>query len=60
MPFPFSIKYTTPLEGKVDPEDYPQILKQISYFMIAKPAKDIIIEDFDIRTAIHHIINSHD
>ncbi|WP_316834458.1 hypothetical protein [Pedobacter nutrimenti] len=49
MPFPFSIKYTTPLEGKVNPEDYPLILKQISDFIIPKPAKDIVIENNGLR-----------
>jgi len=49
MPIPFSIKYTQPLEGKVDPEDYPRILKQISDFIIPKPAKDIIIEDNELK-----------
>jgi hypothetical protein len=49
MPIPFSIKYTQPLEGKVDTEDYPQILKQISDFIIAKPAEDIVIENNELK-----------
>jgi len=49
MPFPFSIKYTTPLEGKVDPEDYRLILKQISNFIIPKPAKDIVIDGNELK-----------
>lgn len=45
MPFPFSVKYSITLKGKIAPENYPKILEHIRTFIIDKPAKDIIIEN---------------
>lgn len=49
MAFPFTIKYTTKLEGNISEGDYPGIFSLISDILINKPAKNIIIEGNQLR-----------